>query len=588
VSAAVPPARRTIRRLSPATVERIAAGEVVERPASIAKELLENAIDAGATSVVVRILGGGIDRIEVADDGTGIPPEELGLAVERHATSKLAPDGPVETIEGLGFRGEALAAIGAVARLRLLSRPPDRESGEGISVVGGAVVGRFSSARAPGTTVEVEKLFFNTPARKKFLKSPASEQVELVRIVERVYLARPTVGLRVEAEGRELSSYPPTSRLADAATHVLGPEFLAASFPLRGEVPGGRLVGSLGLPSVAAPTSGLLFLAVNGRAVVSRPIAQAVRAAYSESLPRSRFPTGVIHVEIDPQAIDVNVHPTKREIRFARERDLTEAIRHRVRECLLAAPAVGEPPARSPAPTSSESADERSFLPRPTSEPAARPSAQRRLAPVEAVRVEPPTLGEASPRRFELLGALDALYWIAATEDGFTLIDQHAASERLVYESILRDGLLGRQQLVAPVTVRLTPAERSAWAAHADSVRAAGFELDAFGPDSVRVRTVPTYRGRSAPFEAIHDLLRELAEGGRPTLPDGLEERTAATIACHASIRAGDEVSPAEIVRLLASLDALPERVRTCPHGRPILVRLPRSRLDGWFLRRGP
>ncbi|HTP53484.1 MAG TPA: DNA mismatch repair endonuclease MutL [Thermoplasmata archaeon] len=582
--------RRPIRRLSAETVERIAAGEVVERPASIAKELVENAVDAGATSIVVRLVGGGIDRIEVADDGAGIVPEELGLAVERHATSKLAPDGPVETIEALGFRGEALAAIGAVARLRLVSRPPERESGEGISVVGGAVGGRFPAARAPGTTVEVEQLFFNTPARKKFLRSAPSEQVELVRTVERAYLARPTVGVRIESEGRELAAYPPTSRLSDAAAHVLGAAFLDASFPLRGELPGGRLAGSLGLPSVAASTSGQLFLAANGRAVLSRPIAQAVRAAFGESLPRGRFPTGVIHLEIDPRALDVNVHPTKREIRFARERELTDAIRRRVRECLLAAPGGGEaaPAARSP--SWSGRADDRPILPPVARERTTHPTAQQTLGSV--ARAEPAASASsavpAPPGTFRLLGVVDLLYWVAATDDGFTLIDQHAASERLLYESILRDGALGRQQLVEPVTVRLTSAERAAWAAHSETVRAAGFELDAFGPQAVRVRSVPAYRGRSPRYEAIHDLLTELAEGGRPTLPDGLEQRTAASIACHAAIRAGDEVAPAEILRVLESLDALPERVRTCPHGRPIFVRLPRSRLDGWFLRRGP
>jgi len=567
-------------------VERIAAGEVVERPASVVKELVENAIDAQASSVVVRLVGGGIDRVEVADDGVGIPPEELGLAVERHATSKLEPSGPVESVGSLGFRGEALAAIGSVTRLRLISRPADRDAAEGISVVGGAVAGRFSTSRAPGTTAEVEDLFFNTPARRKFLRSPASEQVEVVRTVERLYLARPTVGVRVESEGREILACPPTANLRDAAANVLGVPFLAASFPLHGEIPGGRLFGAVGLPAVAAPTSGLLYLAVNGRAVISRPIAQSVRAAFGDVLPRTRFPTGVIHLELDLRTIDVNVHPTKREIRFAREGELSEAIRRRVREALLGLPAASEvvkgsarafPGGPEPPP----------ILPPARTEASARPLPQRTLD-VASVPAAPRTVAAVPPGpTFELLGVLDALYWVATTEDGLTLLDQHAASERLLYESLRRDGTLARQHLVDPVTVPLSATERAAWAAHEEAVRSAGFELDPFGPDSVRVRSVPTYRGRSARVEAIHDLLNELAEGGRPTLPDGLAERTAATIACHAAIRAGDVVAPEEIVRLIESLDALPERVRSCPHGRPIFVRIPRSRLDGWFLRRG-
>ena len=306
-----------IRKLAPETVERIAAGEVVERPASVVKELVENAVDAGATVVTVRIEGGGIDRIEVADDGIGIPPDELELAVERHATSKLAPEGPVEEIDTLGFRGEALAAIASVARLRLLSRPADREVGEGLSRVGGTAAGRFAAPRAPGTTVEVEDLFFNTPARRKFLKSPAAEQIDVTQTLERTYLARPKVTLRLEAEGHELAIYPATSELRDAATRVLGPEFLHGSFGVEGEVPGGRLYGVLGRPSLAVASSRGLYLAVNGRPIVSRPIQQSVRAAFGDYLPRTRFPVGVLHLELGPDRFDVNVHPTKREVRFA-------------------------------------------------------------------------------------------------------------------------------------------------------------------------------------------------------------------------------------------------------------------------------
>ena len=340
---AVPfPSHRPIRRLSSETVERIAAGEVVERPASVVKELVENAVDAHASTITIRLLGGGLDRVEVADDGSGIPADELELAVERHATSKLEPDGPVERIGTLGFRGEALAAVASVSRFRLLSRPPEREVAEGISVVGGAIAGRFPAARAPGTTVEVEDLFFNTPARRKFLKSPPAEQVEVLQTVERLYLARPQVGLRVESEGREVATYPPAHGLQDAAARVLGPGFLVSSFEVNAEIPGGRLFGALGRPEVAVATSRGLFLAVNGRSITSRPIAQAVRAAFGDYLPRSRFPVGVLHLEVAADRLDVNVHPTKREVRFAREREVLDAIRIRVREALVAAPQVAE------------------------------------------------------------------------------------------------------------------------------------------------------------------------------------------------------------------------------------------------------
>jgi DNA mismatch repair protein MutL len=576
---------RSIRRLLPTTVERIAAGEVVERPASVVKELVENAIDAGARTVTVRLQGGGIERVEVADDGDGIPADELELAIERHATSKLAPEGPVERVDSLGFRGEALAAIGAVARLRLLSRPPERDVAEGISVVGGELVGRFTAPRATGTTVEVEDLFFRTPARRKFLKSPAAEQLEVVRTVERLYLARPTVGLRLEGEGREIATYPPTARLRDAASRVIGPQFVDASFELVGDVPGGRVFGALGLPTVAAAASTSLYLAVNGRTIVSRPLTQAVRVAYADTLPKSRYPVGLLHLELDLGELDVNVHPTKREVRFAHERELGDALRRLVREQLLATPRAAVP--------RSESAGRSSLapgrLPAAEASPvvaAARP-AQRTFDLPPAARPSPGRQAQEPRRRLELLGPLHSLYWVAAGDDGLVLIDQHAASERLLFDALRRDGSLARQSLVEPVTVRLSGAQRAALEAAGEAVRAAGFEVEPFGAESVRVRAVPSYRGRRARPEAVVELLDELAAGGRSTVGEGLEDRTAATIACHAAIRAGDAVEPATIADMLEELERQPEGSRTCPHGRPIMVRLPRSRLDRWFLRSG-
>ena len=585
-----PDARPPIRRLDPATVERIAAGEVVERPASVVKELVENAIDAEAGTITIRVEEGGLERIEVADDGFGIPSDELELAVARHATSKIPPDGPIDRIGSLGFRGEALAAIASVARLRLASRPPDREAAEGLSVVGGEIVGRFTAPRAPGTTVEVEDLFFNTPARRKFLKSPPAEQVELMQAVERLYLAAPRVALRIEAEGREIANYPPASDLRDAAARVLGPEILRASFALTGEVPGGRVRGVIGRPAISAASSRGLYLAVNGRSIASRPIAQAVRAAFGDYLPRTRFPVGVVHLELAPEAVDVNVHPTKREVRFVRERELSEAIRRRVREGLLAAPQVADLAERTGLAPAGLRDGARPASPAPGTPPGVVARAvpvQRRLG--SGTELPAPTGVPAATGHpgLSLLGCLDELYWVAVSGDDLVLIDQHAASERVLYERLRRSGSLARQELVDPIVVRLTGAQRSALGAHAEEVRSAGFEIEPFGPDEHRVRAVPTFRGRRAPAAAVAELLDELSEGGRPTVPDGLAERTTATIACHAAIRAGDPVAREEFAGVLAALYALPEAAYACPHGRPILLRIPRSRLDRWFLRSG-
>ncbi len=580
--------RRPIRRLDPSVVERIAAGEVVEQPASVVKELIENAVDAGAASVTIRLEDGGLDRIEVSDDGTGIPPDEVALAVERHATNKLEPTGPIERIDSLGFRGEALASIATVSRFRLLSRPPDREEAKGISVTGGTVGKPFVAPRSVGTTVEVRDLFFRTPARRKFLKSPAAEQVAIVQTVERLYLARPTVGLRVESEGKEIANYPTSPTLLDAAARVLGPELLHAFFEVDAGIPGGRVRGVLGRPALSAPTSRRLFVSVNGRSIESRPIAVAVRLAFGDVLPRTRYPVGVVHLTIESDRVDVNVHPTKREVRFVRERELTDALRDRVREALLVQPQVAdvgelERPVRSRPP----SHDRGRLAPESLAVVRGAPGVQRTLETHPTEPTARSVKAVAGHPALTLLGCLEALYWVATAEGDLLLIDQHAASERVVYDTLRRNGTLARQTLVDPLTIRLTGAQRTALTAHGETVRAAGFDVDPFGPETVLVRSVPAYRGRSARPEALRELLDELAAGGRPTLPDGLEERRAATVACHAALRGGDVVDAEEFARVLAALHALPEPAYSCPHGRPIVLAIPRSRLDRWFLRTG-
>ena len=583
-----PPARRPIRRLPEEVVHRIAAGEVVERPASVVKELIENAVDAGATRVSVRIERGGLRKVEVADDGGGIPAEELELAIERHATSKLGGDPDLARVNTLGFRGEALASIAAVAKLSLASRSPGSEAAHGIRVEGGHVQGRFETGRAPGTTVEVTDLFFNTPARRKFMHSAAVEQLEVARVAEHLYLAEPSVSLSVLGETGELASFPPAADLRDAASRVLGPEFLEQSFGVEEELPrGGHLRGYLGRPNLAQGSARRLYLAVNGRTIESRPLAQAVRWAYQSYIPRTRFPVGVLHLDLPPEEVDVNVHPTKREVRFARESELVEAVRQGARRALQGAPpsmplppavlrpASSIPPPR-PAPASFPPAPSRPQL----------PGLQRRLL------TEPSRAGRAPPApgrpEIELLGALDRLYWIGVRPDGFVLIDQHAASERALFDALLRGGRLGCQALMEPITLTLRPSQQAALEAHRAAVRDAGFDVESFGGNAFRVRGVPSYRGHRARAERLGELLDELASGGRPTTPNGMVERVAASIACHAAIRAGDVIAAEELARVLDTLYSSPEPVYSCPHGRPILFDLPRSRIDRWFLRSGP
>lgn len=593
MSAAAP--RSPIRRLAPETVRRIAAGEVVERPASVVKELVENAVDAGAEEVIVRLEGGGLRRIEVADDGGGIPADELELAIERHATSKLAADGSIEGIRTLGFRGEALAAIASVSKFRIRSRTASATAATGITVTGGEILGRFEAGRAVGTTVEVEDLFFNTPARRKFLHAPAAEQMEVLRMIDHLYLAHPAVGIWIETDGREVGAYPATPDLRDAAARVLGPEILHQSFAVDGDLPGGGHVrGVLGRPATAAGHSRGLYLSANGRTIQARAIAQAVRVSYHDYIPKTRYPIGVLHLELPPERLDVNVHPTKREVRFAREAEIADAVRLAVRHALIGTPPPAEPPDPSAKSRTQHFLVEtrgvgRSSLPPPPRRDAMAASGlapQRRLD-----TTEPPTRRAASAGgrpRLTLLGCVGSLYWVGEGEDGLVLVDQHAASERLLYDALLREGKLARQELVEPITIHLTNTQRAALLAHTEAVRSAGFTVEPFGGDAYRLRSVPSWRGGRARTEGLSALLDELAAGARPTVPDGAMERTAASIACHSAIRAGDPVAPAEMSRVLDALYEGAEAVYSCPHGRPVLLQVPRSRLDRWFLRSGP
>jgi DNA mismatch repair protein MutL len=585
-SAAVPLA--PIQRLPPEAVEKIAAGEVVEGPASVVKELVENSFDAGATEIHVHLEAGGLERISVEDDGSGIPAGELNLAVERHATSKLRDSRDLAHVTSLGFRGEALAAIAQVSRLRIVSRIAGATSAHGLTVEGGERGQPLEVARAVGTTVEVRDLFFNTPARRKFLRAPSAEQVEALATIERLYLAHPTVAITVTSGEQEIGQYPRATNIEEAAAWVFGSEFVGAHFTVRAprESPV-EFTAALARPTVSRGTSVGIQISVNGRAVISRALSQAVRGAYQNYLPRTRFPVGAVQLRIDPARIDVNVHPTKREIRIQGEREIADTVRRAIRASLVGAPQVADLLRPRLAGRSETLVSRKGNLPSsPTSTLGeALLAKQTRLdatGPSHRVR------GTLRHPALALLGSVFRLYWLAESDGDLVLIDQHAASERVLYDELRASGRLGRQELMEPVRIQLTPRQRSALAAHDETLRASGFTVESFGGDQFRVRSVPSYRGRRADPASIPSLLDELADGGRPTVPEGMAERVAASVACHAAVRGGDEISAEEIGRILGALYRTDTPAYACPHGRPVLVRVSRNRLDSWFLRRAP
>jgi len=612
----------SIRLLPPVLVNRIAAGEVIERPASAVKELVENAIDAGARRIEVTLVDGGQSLIAVGDDGGGMSADELVLAVERHATSKL-PDDDLVRIRHLGFRGEALPSIGSVARLTLTSRPPGADTAWRLAVDGGVKGTPEPAAHPPGTRIEVRDLFFATPARLKFLKAPRTELGHAVEIVERLAMAHPEIAFRLLDGARtvlDLAARPGETGRLDRLAQVLGRDFAPNALAIDAERDGVRLSGWAGLPTYSRATAAHQFLFVNGRPVRDRLVGGALRGAYQDVLARDRHPVAALFLDLPPDQVDVNVHPAKAEVRFRDSGSVRGLIVGALRHALAAAGhrasstltglALG---AMSPSPAPSGGGGR---LPLPP----ARPAGGRHLTAGALERAAhafaPSGLGEAipglalppqAPRGAPLpddddenraapafpLGAARAqlhdTYIVAETADGMVLVDQHAAHERLVFERLkagLAAGRVAAQGLLLPEVVEFGEAAAQRLAAHAEDLGRLGLAIEPFGPGAIVVRAVPAPLGPRADVAGLlRDIDDELAEWGAAT---ALEERllaVAARIACHGSVRAGRRLTLPEMDALLRQMEATPLSGQ-CNHGRPTHVHLSRADIERLFGRR--
>jgi DNA mismatch repair protein MutL len=614
-----------IRRLPPETVNRIAAGEVVERPASAIKELVENALDAGAGRIEVQADGGGLSRILIADDGKGIPKDELPLAVERHATSKLEPDdaGDVDLlrIHTLGFRGEALPSIGSVARLSITTRARDEADAWAVVVEGGDQR-PLAPAGFPGphgARVEVRDLFYATPARLKFMKSERSEAMAISEEIKRQAMAHEAVAFTLTLDGKTTLRLPAEhpgdeGRLKRLAA-LLGRDFEANALLIDQARDGVRLTGYAGLPTYSRGNAAHQYLFVNGRPVKDRLLQGALRGAYADFLARDRHPAAVLFLEIDPLFVDVNVHPAKAEVRFrdpALVRGLiVGALRHALHAAghrastTVAANALSGFQAHAGAPAFSPTSPSAAGWSGWTgwSQPAAAaqvlPGLAERSARVEAASPGFSTWPEqASPANTppELidhpLGAaraqLHANYIVAQTRDGLVIVDQHAAHERLVYERMkaqMADGAVTRQALLAPEVVELDPAEAERVIAKAEELAEMGLIVEEFGGGAVLVRETPALLGDTDVQGLIRDIADDLSEHGAAL---SLKERMAevcGTMACHGSVRSGRVLSAAEMNALLRQMEATPHSGQ-CNHGRPTYVELKLHDLEKLFGRR--
>lgn len=578
---------RSIHRLEEGTIRQIAAGEVVERPSSVVKELIENALDAGATEVQVRISGGGLGLIEVADNGQGIPIGDFPLVFERHATSKLRDAAELPSVSTLGFRGEALASIAAVAHVHLLSRCEGTTNAFEMEVEpGSSFAAPRPAARARGTTLAVRDLFFNTPARRKFLRSAATESLKIADVLEQLYLASPGVALVLSSDGRELARYPRTDSLAEAAVHAFGNEFVENSFRFSGSGgPGTWIEGVASQPALHRGNSSRIQFAVNGRAFVSRPLMEVLRSAYLDLIPKGRYPLALVHFTVEGDGVDVNVHPSKREVRFRWEEELRSSLRSAVVSGMGGArrssvPLPREPPMRG------------TLGPSP---PRVEPARQSRLFEGEEPPVSakaPATVDGGAPTTSSLLilGQVGALYVVAEPTDGrgvLVLVDAHAASERIIYERLLKSSPEGVQELLSPVPLQLTARQAEVLAGAESELNAMGFRIASFGGRTYRVSGVPSLLHHRTDPRRLLGVLDEIDQGEGLKARTELHDRVVKTVACHMAIRAGDILSLPEMERLLAELYVTKNNF-TCPHGRPIMVTLRRDDLDKWFHRPTP
>ncbi|MCU0661135.1 MAG: DNA mismatch repair endonuclease MutL [Myxococcota bacterium] len=600
--------RHPIEVLSPLVADQIAAGEVVERPSSVVKELVENALDAGATKIRLDIEAGGVRRIRVLDDGAGLAADEVKTAFLRHATSKLRRIEDLDDVSTFGFRGEALPSIAAVSRISVRTRTREDIEGTLLVLQGGRVVEQRSAGCPVGTEIEVADLFFNTPARLKFLKKESTEASHCAEALVRLAALRPDVGFTMSHAGRTVRNLSRVERVEERVMAMFGGEHLVRA---QGEEAGVKVLAILGPPELSRAGAGSLYTFVNGRFVRDKTLLPAIAQAFGGTLQRGQYPVGLVAIDMPPGSFDVNVHPQKTEVRFAEPQAVFRAA-HRVIGQMVASavwslgslglrvkeeatPLRNEPPSVPREPTFGF--EEHRLVPPP---PAVRPEPVL-PAPSPRPRVTDPPPGEAPPQPLQLglepqpqtnhptrlrdlryIGSARSTFLLLEADDELVIIDQHAAHERVTYERLQREltatGRLSSQRLLTAVNLDLGPAEADRIEELSEQLGRHGLEVSRTGPDRIGIHAVPAELALSSPARLLADMVLALEEGrkGSRSLD---EDHLLATMACHGSIRAGKQLSPAEVTALLSQMESI-DFAGHCPHGRPVLTRLPWRELE--------
>ena len=600
-----------VKALDRRVYERIAAGEVIERPANVVKELVENALDAGATKVSTEIRGGGIELIRVRDDGAGMEQEDALLAIQRYTTSKLTSLEDLESLGTLGFRGEALASIAAVSKLELVTKTREARTGTRISVQGGEVISVDEVGATAGTAIEVRDLFYNVPARRRFMKGAGPEGSRVTDAVHRLAMTRRDVHFVHVVAGREVLNAPPASTLQDRAVAVMGRDTARYMFPIIDRDPGDRVdvSGIVGKPQLARPNKAQLYVSVNGRPVDAPTVSEAVRAAFGEILFRGRWPVAIVEVGVDPSRLDVNVHPAKREVLFRDSELVAQAVEDAVRASLVAADLVTEaaprrvgPPLDVGVPPVIPDVDVAPAVP-----DAGEPGAVSTQADLSGGMLEEDRMRSALDTRSMIserprwddighvpywlvslrpVGQIMDTYIVCEGEDAMYLIDQHALAERLTYESIKASAAHGRlkqQTMLEPIVLHPTEEKLGRLEARRDALESLGFSFFNADDGSLQVRALPAMLGQKLTQEEVDVLLQDLL-AGETSGTVAAKEEAIRSMACHLSIRAGQRLSPKQVVALLRGMAGSHDPL-ACVHGRPTAIRVTRAELERMFKR---
>ncbi len=578
-----------IRQLDPQLVNQIAAGEVVERPASVVKELLENSLDAGAVRIEVDVEQGGIRLCRVRDDGVGIPRDEISLALARHATSKISSLEDLEHIASLGFRGEALPSIASVSRLRLLSRSRYEDAGWSVETDRGDPSSPKPAPHPRGTSVEVRDLFYNTPARRRFLKAARTEFGHVRRVTEKIALSRFSAAIRLIHNGRTVLDLPVATDQAereDRIARICGSDFVADAIYIERDAGDLRLYGWIGRPTFSRHQPDLQYFYLNGRSIRDRLIAHAVRVGYQDVLFHGRYPAFVLYLELDPARVDVNAHPAKQEVRFRDSRSVHDFVRRTVETALADTRPGASGPSRPPADLTA------------TANPMPNPQGglifdqppfgiREELAAYQALAGVRDSATEALPPLGYAVAQLHGIYILAENREGLVIVDAHAAHERVTYErlkSSFKTEALQSQALLVPRVIRVSESEADLAEGQQRFFRRLGIELDRSGPDQLTIRAVPLLLAASDPEPLVRDLLADLKLMDASTLVEDRIDDVLATAACHASVRANRRLTRDEMNALLREMERT-ERGDQCNHGRPTWTVLSLNALDRLFSR---